>query len=87
MKGESGQSEPDVQITEVVKALKSRGDEPRRQRDGSWRARCPAHGGDNDTSLSVREENGRLLTHCHAPGLRTSGRDVCPWPGAAEPLP
>ena len=68
MKGESRRSEPDVQITEVVEALKSRGDKPRRQRDGSWRARCPAHGGDNDTSLSVRAENGRLLTHCHSHG-------------------
>ena len=68
MKGEGRRSEPDVQITEVVKALKSRGDKPRRQPDGSWRARCPVHSGKNDTSLSVREEHGRLLTHCHAQG-------------------
>ena len=68
MKGEGPQSEPDVQVTEVVRALKSRRCQPREQSDGSWRARCPAHGGESDTTLSVREENGRLLTHCHARG-------------------
>ena len=70
MTSESRQSEPDVQVTEVVKALKSRGDKPRQQPDGSWRARCPVHGGNSDTSLSVREEHGRLLTHCHTQGCR-----------------
>ena len=68
MKGEGPLSEPDVQVTEVVKALKSRGHQPRQQSDGSWRARCPVHGGKNDTSLTVREEHNRLLTHCHARG-------------------
>ena len=85
MKGESGQSEPDVQITEVVKALKSRGDKPRRQPDGSWRARCPVHGGNSDTSLSVREEHGRLLTHCHAQGCEH--QDVMSALGLERPNP
>ncbi len=30
-----------------------------------YRAKCPAHGGDNDSILSIREaENGGLLIHC-----------------------
>ncbi len=34
---------------------------------GGFRARCPAHNGDSDTSLSVKEgEDGRALLTCHA---------------------
>jgi len=36
----------------------------RRVGDG-WIARCPAHE-DHNPSLSIREENGRVLLHCHA---------------------
>ncbi|PLS86537.1 MAG: hypothetical protein CYG60_06720, partial [Actinobacteria bacterium] len=39
---------------------------------GGFRARCPAHNGDSDTSLSIKEgEDGRALLTCHAScGLR-----------------
>ncbi len=34
---------------------------------GGFRARCPAHNGDSDTSLSIKEgEEGRALLTCHA---------------------
>lgn len=33
---------------------------------GKWRARCPAHGSDNNTSLSVADRDGRVLLHCFA---------------------
>jgi hypothetical protein len=34
---------------------------------GGFRARCPAHNGDSDTSLSIKEgEDGRALLTCHA---------------------
>jgi len=34
------------------------------RRNGSgWMARCPAHG-DRSPSLSIRDENGRILLHC-----------------------
>ena len=68
MKGEGPPSEPDVRVAEVVEALESRGCRPRRQTGGTWRARCPAHGRQNDRSLSVSERRGRVLTHCHSSG-------------------
>src|SRR5215208_1309795 len=35
--------------------------------ENEWRARCPAHGGQSDNSLSIREgEDLRALLHCHA---------------------
>lgn len=40
--------------------------------DGQWSARCPCRNDDNNPSLSVAEENGRILMHCH----RGSGCDV-----------
>jgi hypothetical protein len=36
-----------------------------RRRDAGWVARCPAHE-DRHPSLSVRENNGRILVHCFA---------------------
>jgi len=34
---------------------------------GGFRARCPAHNGDSDTSLSIKEgDDGRALLTCHA---------------------
>ena len=68
MKCEGPPSEPDIRVAEVVAALESCGCRPQRQGDGSWRARCPAHGGKNNNSLSVCEKDGCLLTHCHAQG-------------------
>ena len=40
--------------------------------DGQWSARCPCRNDDNNPSLSVAEENGRILMNCH----RGSGCDV-----------
>jgi len=40
--------------------------------DGQWSARCPCRNDDNNPSLSIAEENGRILMHCH----RGSGCDV-----------
>lgn len=40
--------------------------------NGQWSARCPCRNDDNNPSLSVAEENGRILMHCH----RGSGCDV-----------
>lgn len=40
--------------------------------NGQWSARCPCRNDDNNPSLSVAEENGRVLMHCH----RGSGCDV-----------
>lgn len=40
--------------------------------DGQWSARCPCRNDDNNPSLSVAEENGRILMHCH----RGNGCDV-----------
>ena len=43
----------------VVRALGAR-------RSGSeWMAKCPAHE-DSNPSLSIREEGGKILLHCHA---------------------
>ena len=36
---------------------------------GMWRAKCPAHSGDNPAALSIREtDDGAVLLHCHAHG-------------------
>lgn len=40
--------------------------------DGQWSARCPCRNDDSNPSLSVAEENGRILMHCH----RGNGCDV-----------
>ena len=37
------------------------------QRGDGFRARCPAHNGESEDSLSVREnEDGKVLLHCHS---------------------
>src|SRR5215211_8342552 len=37
------------------------------ERGNEIRARCPAHNGTSEDSLSIREaENGDVLLHCHA---------------------
>src|SRR5215213_8968454 len=37
------------------------------ERNGEFRSRCPAHNGDSDTSLSIKEgDDGRALLTCHA---------------------
>lgn len=47
-----------------VQAILSRLERVRRS-GGQWIARCPAHD-DKTPSLSVHEENGRVLLHCFA---------------------
>jgi DNA primase len=39
--------------------------EARRSGSSGWMAKCPAHD-DTNPSLSVREEDGKVLVHCHA---------------------
>ena len=50
----------------VAVALKAKGLQVTRSSDGGWRAQCPAHGGKNPTSLSIRQHGGKLLLHCHS---------------------
>jgi hypothetical protein len=38
---------------------------PARRSGDGWVARCPAHE-DRNPSLSIREQNGKVLLHCHA---------------------
>lgn len=40
--------------------------------NGQWSARCPCRNDDNNPSLSIAEQNGRILMHCH----RGNGCDV-----------
>jgi len=40
--------------------------------NGQWSARCPCRNDDSNPSLSIAEENGRILMHCH----RGNGCDV-----------
>jgi hypothetical protein len=50
---------PIRKILEAIQDYTERGDE--------YRAKCPAHNGTSDDSLSIREaENGDVLLHCHA---------------------
>jgi len=41
------------------------GGKEKRNGDGSWNTRCPAHN-DDGPSLSVSEKNGKILVRCHA---------------------
>ena len=53
------QGRPIVKVLERLEDYTERGDE--------IRARCPAHNGTSEDSLSIREaENGDVLLHCHA---------------------
>ena len=50
-----------------VDTLLSRLDGVRPAGRGAWRAKCPAHAGDNPAALSIREtDDGAVLQHCHA---------------------
>jgi putative DNA primase/helicase len=48
-----------VSVDEIVQALKAR------RSGSSWMAKCPAHD-DRNPSLSIRDEAGKALVHCHA---------------------
>src|SRR5215218_3891139 len=55
----SMQGRPINKVLELLEDYTERGDE--------IRARCPAHNGTSEDSLSIREtENGDVLLHCHA---------------------
>lgn len=52
-------------VAAVVSALESRGCRPRRRPNGEWSARCPAHCGKGNKSLSVATgSDGRALIYC-----------------------
>jgi hypothetical protein len=54
------------QETPVDRVL-NRLDDYRQVHENEWRARCPAHNGQSDNSLSIRQgEDSRALLHCHA---------------------
>jgi hypothetical protein len=53
---------PVTPIKKVLEAL-----EDYTERGDEYRAKCPAHNGTSEDSLSIREvENGDILLHCHA---------------------
>ena len=37
-----------------------------RQHGDRYRSVCPVHDGNNPTALSLKEEDGKVLIHCHA---------------------
>jgi hypothetical protein len=84
-----------VTFADVAAAFEARG--ARRQHDGTYRGPCPAHGGTNRTSLSLREgPDGKPRLHCFARGcdwrdiLTALGFDVTPGafpPPARRPSP
>lgn len=47
----------------------------------SWRGRCPIHGGENPTSLSVYQHDGQWFWKCHA---CQAGGDTISWLEEAE---
>lgn len=80
-------AEPPVTVDQVLEQLEA----VRRNGEGRWMARCPAHG-DRSASLSVREgDDGRVLLHCFSgctflevvAALRLEPQQL--FPPAAEP--
>jgi putative DNA primase/helicase len=77
-----------VTAAEIAKRLHARS-----SRVG-WLARCPAHK-DRNPSLSIREDNGKILLHCFAnctvesicSALKIRVRDLFAEPGAVETKP
>lgn len=50
-------------------ALLSRLEKVKRTGPGRWRAKCPAHSGDNPSALSIFETaDGAVMLRCHAHG-------------------
>jgi putative DNA primase/helicase len=58
------QSTPQTADT-LAEAIAQRCEDAHPYQNG-WRARCPAHLGQSDTSLSVEPASDRVLLHCHA---------------------
>ena len=54
-------------MTDWVNALEGGDCQPRLQPDGSYRAKCPAHGGgDHNLSIAKSAATGKVLTTCHS---------------------
>jgi len=54
-----------MKFHEFVNLLEAKGLKPRQRQSGQWIAHCPAHS-DERPSLSVTENEGRILLHCFA---------------------
>ena len=68
----------DTPITRVLGLLEKKGCQPKPAGLGSWKSRCPAHGG-SSWNLSIREtSDGTVLLHCHhvGEGLQTCTNDA-----------
>ena len=50
---------------DFIALLEAKGLKPRQLPSGQWRSHCPAHD-DAEPSLSVTENDGRILLHCFA---------------------
>lgn len=64
----------------TVTALAQRCEGAHRDKQG-WRAKCPVHQGQSDTSLHLWEEQGQLQVHCFA-GCHP--KDILDWLGVAK---
>jgi len=62
-----------MQLHEFISLLEVRGLKPRQLANGQWKSLCPAHK-DTEPSLSVTENDGRILVKCFA-GCRID--DIC----------
>jgi len=62
-----------MQLHEFINLLEAKGLKPRQLANGQWKALCPAHN-DTEPSLSVTENDGRILVKCFA-GCRID--DIC----------
>ena len=54
-----------MQLHEFINLLEAKGLKPRQLANGQWKALCPAHN-DTEPSLSVTENDGRILVKCFA---------------------
>jgi hypothetical protein len=62
-----------MQLHEFISLLEAKGLKPRQLANGQWKSLCPAHN-DTEPSLSVMENDGRILVKCFA-GCRVD--DIC----------
>jgi len=62
-----------MQLHEFISLLEAKGLKPRQLANGQWKSLCPAHN-DTEPSLSVTENDGRILVKCFA-GCRVD--DIC----------
>jgi hypothetical protein len=44
--------------------------------DGQWQARCPCRNDDSNPSLSVKDDNGKVVVYCHR-GKPCSASEIC----------